>query len=72
MAATIKVKFFLVKSMASPKVVDSLSVNVVSNSNKKSVLRLVSFLFGKVSLGFVDKQGHRVIFNSSLCNLIVT
>lgn len=39
---------------------------------QKSVLRLVSFLFGKVSLGFVDKQGHRVIFNSPLCNLIVT
>jgi len=66
MASVRKVTFHLLESMASPKIKRSVTVTLGSKSTKTSILQTVAYLLGKISLGFVDKQGRRVNFDSTL------
>lgn len=66
MASVRKVTFHLLESMASPKIKGSVTVTLGSKSTKTSILQAVAYLLGKSSLGFVDKQGRRVNFDSTL------
>lgn len=65
MSSTKKVTFHLLASMASPKITRSVTVTLAKTATKQSILRLVSYLFGKVSLGFVDKYGRRATYDPS-------
>lgn len=59
MASVPKVKFHYLKSMDSPRILNTKKLTIWPRDPKGATLYRVAELFGRSSVGVVDKQGRR-------------